>query len=247
MPLKLLISPIDEKEAIEAIAGGADIVDIKNPKEGTLGASFPWIIRRIRAVTPQNIEVSCTIGDLPNLPGTASLAALGAATIGVNYIKAGLYGVKTKDDAVFLMQNVVKAVKDFDSTIKIVATGYADAELVGAVDPLLVPKIASASECELAMIDTAVKDGKNLFDFLSVDQLKAFVDEAHGYGLKAALAGSLKKEHIPTLCALGVDVIGMRGAACTGGDRTHGRITRGTVQEIVQLVRNAEKQREREV
>jgi hypothetical protein len=169
---------------------------------------------------------------------------LGAATIGVNYIKAGLYGVKTKDDAVYLMQNVVKAVKDFDSTIKIVATGYADAERVGAVDPLMVPKIASASECDLAMMDTAVKDGQNLLDFLTVDQLKTFVDEAHGYGLKAALAGALKKEHIPTLCALGVDVVGMRGAACTAGDRIHGRITRGTVHELVQLVRNAEKQLE---
>lgn len=244
LPLKLLISPIDEKEALEAIAGGADIVDIKNPKEGTLGASFPWIIRRIRAVTPQNIEVSCTIGDLPNLPGTASLAALGAATIGVNYIKAGLYGVKTKDEAVFLMQNVVKAVKDFDSAVKIVATGYADAERIGAVDPLLVPKIASASDCELAMLDTAVKDGQNLLDFLTVDQLKTFIDEAHGYGLKAALAGSLRKEHLPILYDLGVDVVGMRGAACTGSDRIHGRITRGTVQEIVQLIQNVEKQRE---
>ena len=97
--MKLLISPSDEKEAEEAVLGGADIIDVKNPKEGPLGASFPWIIKRIQKATPPHIEVSCTIGDVPGLPGTASLAALGAATLGVNYIKAGLLGLRTSAEA----------------------------------------------------------------------------------------------------------------------------------------------------
>ena len=227
--------------------GGADIIDVKNPKEGPLGASFPWVIRRIRKVTPRSIEVSCTLGDVPNLPGTAALAALGAASIGVNYIKAGLYGLKTKEEAVYLMRNVVKAVKDCDPSIRVVATGYADAERAGSVNPLLIPKIACEAACDLAMVDTAVKDGKNLFDFLTIDQLRGFVKETHGYGLKAALAGSLKKENLPLLCSLGADVIGLRGAACTGGDRVHGRITRENVCELVQTVRNAEKPNEHAV
>ncbi|MCJ7559049.1 hypothetical protein MUO79_00325, partial [Candidatus Bathyarchaeota archaeon] len=78
--MKLLISTVNEKETKEAVAGGADIIDVKNPVEGALGASFPWVIKRIRAITPKNIEVSCALGDVPNLPGTISLAALGAAT-----------------------------------------------------------------------------------------------------------------------------------------------------------------------
>lgn len=238
--LKLLVSPMDEKEALEAIAGGADIVDVKNPKEGPLGASFPWVIKKIRDLTPKNIEVSCTIGDLPNLPGTASLAALGAATLGVNYIKAGLYDVKNKDDAVVLMRSVTKAVKMFDSSIKVVATGYADAADVDAVNPLLVPSIAHASNCDVAMIDTAVKDGKNLFDHLSSQQLQVFVDEAHSFNLKAALAGSIKKEHIPILHTLGADIIGVRGAACTNGDRKHGHITSQLVRDLTQTLQNAE-------
>ncbi|GAG10930.1 unnamed protein product, partial [marine sediment metagenome] len=31
--MKLLISPIDRDEALEAIKGGADIIDVKNPAE----------------------------------------------------------------------------------------------------------------------------------------------------------------------------------------------------------------------
>jgi uncharacterized protein (UPF0264 family) len=242
--LKLLISPVDEKEAEEVIAGGANIIDVKNPKEGALGANFPWIIKRIRQITPKNIEVSCTLGDVPNLPGATSLAALGAATTGVDYIKAGLYGLKTKEEAVYLMQSVTKAVRDYNSSIKVVATGYADARRVGSVNPMLIPDIAHEAEADIAMIDTAIKDGKNLFAFLTINQLRNFVNAAHDRGLEAALAGSLRKEDLSAVYALGADVVGLRGAACTHGDRVDGRITRETVRELVEVVRRIEKQAE---
>ena len=119
--MKLLISPQNEKEASEAIAGGADIIDVKNPREGALGANYPWIIKRIREITPPNVEVSCTLGEVPNLPGSISLAALGAASLGVDYIKVGLNGFKTEKEAVFLLQNVNKAAKECNPKIKVAA------------------------------------------------------------------------------------------------------------------------------
>lgn len=239
--MKLLISPKNETEAIEAIAGGADIIDVKNPKEGPLGANFPWIIRHIRQVTPANIEVSCTLGEAPNRPGSMALASLGAATTGVNYIKAGLYGLKTLEDAVYLMRSVTKAAKEYNSSIKVVASGYADANRISTVDPLLIPEIARESQADIAMLDTAIKDGKTLFTFLTKPQLQCFIDAAHSYGLKAALAGSLQKEDLPAVYALGADVVGLRGAACTLGDRVNGEITREKVQELVEIVKHAEK------
>jgi uncharacterized protein (UPF0264 family) len=239
--LKLLISPKNETEAMEAIAGGADIIDVKNPKEGPLGANFPWVIKRIRQITPTDIEVSCTLGEAPNLPGSLALAALGAATTGVNYIKAGFYGLKTPEEAVHLMRNITKAAKEYNPLIKVVASGYADAARISTVDPLLVPKIAHEAQADIAMLDTAIKDGKSLFTFLTETQLQQFVDTAHNYGLKAALAGSLQKEDLPAVCALGVDVVGLRGAACTLNDRVNGQITREKVQELAEIVKRAEK------
>src|SRR4030066_2395842 len=156
--MKVLISIVDEEKAVEALAGGAHIIDVKNPKEGALGANFPWVIKRIRQITPKDTEVSCTLGEVPNLPGSMSLAALGAATTGVDYIKAGLYGLKTPKEAVYLMQNVTKAVKDYNPSIKVVATGYADAGRIGAVSPLLIPEITHKAQADIAMIDTAIKD-----------------------------------------------------------------------------------------
>jgi uncharacterized protein (UPF0264 family) len=239
--LKLLISPKNETEAAEAIAGGANIIDVKNPKEGTLGANFPWVIKRIRQITPKGIEVSCTLGEVPNLPGSMALAALGAATTGVDYIKAGLCGLKTPEEAVYLMRNVVKAAKDFNPSIKVVVSGYADAGRIGTVDPLLIPEVAHKAQADVAMIDTAIKDGKSLFTFLTMPQLRRFVDMAHSYDLKAALAGSLKKEDLPVVYSLGADVVGLRGAACSLSDRVNGRITKEKVQELVDIVKHAEK------
>ena len=226
---------------MEAAAGGADIIDVKNPDEGPLGASFPWIIRRIRQVTPANVEVSCTVGEAPNLPGSMALASLGAASTGVDYIKAGLFGLKTAEKAVYLMRNVTQAAKEYNPAINVVVSGYADASRVGTVDPMQVPKIAYEAKADVAMLDTAIKDGKNLFIFLTKPQLSRFVDEAHGYGLKASLAGSLQKENLPEVYALGADIAGVRGAACTLSDRVNGQITREKVQELVEIVKRAEK------
>ena len=72
---------MNEKEAQEAIAGGADIIDVKNPAEGALGANYPWVIKQIKQITPKNLEVSCTLGEVGNLPGSVRLAALWSSII----------------------------------------------------------------------------------------------------------------------------------------------------------------------
>ncbi len=235
--MKLLISPIDEEEATEAIEGGANIIDVKNPREGALGANFPWIIRRIRAITPPTVELSCTLGDISNHPGASALAALGAATTGVNYIKAGLQGIKTKDEAVYVMQKIAQAIRDYDPRIKAVVVGYADSNRANSVDPLAVPAIANEAKLDVAMIDTAVKDGKNIFSWLTKSQLSNFIETSHSHGLTAALAGGLRKEDLPKICALNADIVGLRGAACTNNDRINGRLRKESVLELANVLR----------
>lgn len=238
--VKLLVSPKDEDEALEAVSGGADIIDVKNPSEGSLGANFPWVIRRIRKLVPRNIEVSATLGDLPNLPGTASLAALGAAAVGANYVKVGLLGPSSFSDAVFLMGNVVRSVKEWDPSIKVVAAAYADWKRTGTLDPLLIPEIAAKSGSHVAMIDTKLKDGRRLFDFLTSTDLDLFVERSHDRGLSAALAGSLQKADVSILTKLKVDVIGVRTAVCEGLNRVSGRISRWKVRELIDAIKETE-------
>ncbi|MDD3985460.1 MAG: (5-formylfuran-3-yl)methyl phosphate synthase [Methanobacterium sp.] len=234
----LLISPINVEEALEAIKGGADIIDVKNPKEGSLGANFPWVIQDIRKMTPKEMHVSATLGDIPYKPGTVSLAAAGAVVSGANYIKVGLYGTRNYDEALEVMENVVKSVKTFDNNALIVASGYADAHRIGAVDPMEIPKVAADAGADLAMLDTAIKDGKTLFDFMDKNKLQKFNSIIHDYGLKSALAGSIKKDQLQLLYEIGCDVVGIRGAACSGGDRNTGSIHRDAVLGLKNMIEN---------
>jgi hypothetical protein len=225
---------VNQTEAIESIKGGADILDVKNPKEGALGANFPHVIRQIKQVTPKNLQLSATIGDMPNLPGTASLAALGAAVSGVDYVKVGLFGVKTAPEATVLMTEVVRAVKEYDRNLKTIASGYADYQTVGCVSPLELPMVAFESKADGVLVDVKVKNQtSNLFTFLNDAQLKQFVDSAHGYQLLVALAGSLDKTDIPRVHRLGADIIGVRGAVCEKKDRVAGRLESQKVAAFV--------------
>jgi uncharacterized protein (UPF0264 family) len=235
--LKLLVSVVNKKEALDSIKGGADILDVKNPKEGSLGANFPRVIKQVKDVTPKNLELSATIGDLPNLPGTASLAALGAAVSGVDYVKAGLFGVKTCEEATAMMTEVVRAVKEHDSNLKTIASGYADFREVGCVSPLELPFVANKAGADGVLVDVKVKNGKsNLFSFLTNENLKELVDKAHNYNLLAALAGSLDTQDIQRVFSLGADIIGVRGAVCTKKDRVTGKLEREKVIEFAKEI-----------
>ena len=216
--MRLLVSPMNMEEAQAALAGGADILDVKNPKEGSLGANFPWVIRSVADLSGGRVPVSATIGDLEFKPGTASLAALGAASSGADYVKAGLLGVKTEGQAEEMLKAIVRAVKDFDPEKKVVASGYSDCLRVGSVSPMLLPAAAARAGADVVMVDTAIKDGKPTFDFMGEEDLADFIKLGHSFDLEVALAGSIGFPHLEALIRLQPDIIGVRGIVC-GGDR----------------------------
>lgn len=227
----VLVSPKDIDEAIEAIEGGADIIDVKNPAEGSLGANFPWVIREIaRVAKSSGKQVSATTGDMPYKPGTASLAALGAAIAGADYIKVGLHGIKNEFEAEELIKAVVRAVKDFDSNKKVVIAGYGDFYRINAINPLKLPPIVGSCEADVVMVDTAIKDGTSIFDHLKFENLQSFVSMAREHGLLCAIAGNLGWKHVDDLKRLSPDIIGVRSAVCEAGRDS--RIRRDLVRKL---------------
>lgn len=217
MFMKLLVSPINVEEAKICKIAGADIIDVKNPKEGSLGANFPWMIQAVKKAAG-SVPVSATIGDFNYKPGTASLAALGAAVAGAEYIKVGLYDIRTKEQALDMLVNIVRAVKDYDKTKKVVASGYSDYRRIGSISPMELPAIGRKAGVDVVMMDTGIKDGRSTFDFLSEDDLTDFVSRARSLGLQTAIAGTIKFENILALNRISPDIIGVRGCVC-GGDR----------------------------
>jgi uncharacterized protein (UPF0264 family) len=218
--MKVLISPTSYDEAASILDTGVDIIDVKNVNEGSLGAQFPWHIRKVVELTRQyGIKTSATLGDLPFKPGTAALAAYGAALTGITYIKAGLYGVKTIEEAAAVMDGVRRAVRMVSDEAEVVAAGYADWRRFGGLSPDDLVCAAKEAQCDVVMVDTAIKDGKNLFDNMSLGELRRFVNQAREAGLMVALAGSLMWEHSEWLFELNPTLIGVRGAVCVGKNR----------------------------
>ena len=229
--MKLLVSVVNVEEALEAVRGGADIVDVKNPEEGSLGACPPRVLREVREAVMGSVEVSAAIGDAPNLPGTMSLAALGAAMSGADYVKVGVYGPRSVDEAVALLREVREAVRLYSSRTKVVAAGYADYARAGCLSPWGVLEAGYRAEVDVWMVDTKVKDGRPLFEFIGVEELRSMVRRAHELGMLAAIAGSLSRDHLGYVRLVEPDVVGFRSAAC-GGDRVGGRVRECLVREL---------------
>jgi len=221
--MQLLVSPASIEEAKHTLA--ADIVDVKRPEEGSLGASFPWIIRGIKELT--NKPVSAAIGDFDFKPGGAALTALGAAAAGADYIKIGLM-FNGKEKAGTLINAVTRAVKESYPEKSVVIAAYSDWERLDTISPAEMSPLAAKAGADIAMVDTGIKDGRSTFEFMDESELSSFTTLNRTLGLKTALAGSLKFPDIVTLKRINPDIIGVRGMVC-GGDRT------ATVQEQLVL------------
>ena len=229
--MKLMISVLSAAEALDAIAGGATILDIKNPAEGSLGAQPPEVIREIKKISAGKVAVSAAIGDMPNLPGTAALAALGAAACGADYIKVGLHGPGNESEALFLLKEIRKAVREYP--VSIVAAGYADHARSGTMNPACLPRVAESAGIQGCLLDTNIKDGRTLFDFLDPQQLRAMAERIHAAGLFFGLAGSLREQDLSPARNLGADIVGMRTAVCRDNQRS-GPLEEARVRRLLQ-------------
>lgn len=235
--IKLLVSAIDVKESLVCIKAGVDIVDIKNPKEGSLGGHTPVVVKKIKEKVPRGVKISAAIGDCQNKPGLVSQASVGLALCGVDYVKVGLFDSFGRSEALYFVKCIVDSVKSASSSVKVVICAYADAKLHGTIEPRVIPGIVREAGADVAMIDTYIKgNGKGLFDFLSLKEITNFKNKSSSLGLKVALAGNLKNEDIilirdSRLC----DIVGIRTLACENRNR-NGKVNASSIGQIKKIL-----------
>ena len=86
-----LASVTSAAEAEIVLAAGADIIDLKDPQSGALGALPALVIREaVRAVAGRR-TLSATAGDLPMHPQVIADAVDRIAALGVDIVKVGLF------------------------------------------------------------------------------------------------------------------------------------------------------------
>jgi uncharacterized protein (UPF0264 family) len=221
-----LASVRNREEAVTVLESGVvDILDLKNPEEGALGALPADTIREIVGVANAGVTVSATLGDLPMQPECIVFAIEHTARQGVDIVKAGFFGSDGHDACIQAIAPLTK------TGIRIVAVMFADQ----TPDFSLLPKMKAAGFYGV-MLDTADKNGKGLVDYLAEDKLRGFLQSAKALGLITGLAGSLKLEDIPALASLGPDYLGFRGALCDGG-RRNGTLQKYRLQNAGNLLR----------
>lgn len=198
------IASVEELAAV--LEGGADLIDVKDPAAGALGAADLRTIHAIVAEVRGRKPVSATLGDLPMQPEMLVSAARRTAAAGVNFVKAGIF---PDGDAIGCIAALGAVAAE---GVRLVAVLFADR----APDFDLLDRIAAARFAG-AMLDTAGKRSGALADHLPPERLRTFVHRAKALGLMTGLAGSLRLEHVAELAALGPDYLGFRGALCAGG------------------------------
>lgn len=214
--MKLLVSVRSPEETRPALAGGADIIDVKDPSKGSLGAPAPTVVMKVVEEVGRRAEVSAAAGDVRCCPSTVRLASYALASIGVDYVKIGLE-VASVNEALELAVNAMEGLSEVGGKAKLVVVAYADFLEVGSVEPLAALEVAAKAGAHVVMIDTRVKDGRTTFSHLTHDYLRRFARRAHELGLAAALAGSLGIQDVAYAAELGYDIVGFRTAACQGG------------------------------
>ena len=214
--MRLLVSVVSAAEARRALVGGAHIVDVKDPAEGPLGAPSPRVLSEVVGAVGAAAPVSVALGDLPNLPHTAALAARGAVLSGAAYVKVGLRGVRELDGAVALMRAVADAA---GPRTAVIAAAYAEADALDppAFPPWRLPELVRRAGISGALVDTFVKDGRGLYAWMSESELADLVARTRCAGAIFGVAGQLKRGQLRRVAA---DVVGVRSAVCHGDDRT---------------------------
>ena len=215
----LMVSVQDLDEATHALRGGADIVDVKNLQEALVGSAEPQTVKQVRDAVPGPHHASVTLGVVPNQAGTVAMAAYAAGVLDATSVKVGF--MKSEyEEAVEVLVASRRALEGFET--KLIGSLFADNHLYDGLEPRRMVELAKDSQCDGFLIDTLTKDGRNLFDFLSEEELRDIVYEGKLLGMSTALSGHLRIDDLDELARINPDIVGVRGAVCAKGERVNG-------------------------
>lgn len=249
---RLLVSVRNAKEALMAVRGGADIIDVKEPSKGSLGRASLENLLAIADVLRQQqqhsdrvrtepVPLSVALGEVQEWSESSSLFGsdlpVGSTSFSneaddeicraiselqPSYMKLGLSQVAAAGrQGMGRWRNSWIDVRcRFSGDHEWVAVAYADHQRAEAPTPDDVLEAALETNCSVLLIDTFVKDGTNLLDWLPVEEITSLRKATAAHGLQLALAGRVTLMDLPLLLPLQPDIIAVRGAVCELGERT---------------------------
>jgi (5-formylfuran-3-yl)methyl phosphate synthase len=222
--MTLMLASVTSPAEAEAVwAGGADIIDLKDPAKGALGALDAGVAAGIVRSVAKRAPVSAAAGTSFGAPAAVVNAVSAIAATGVDYVKVGFSPGEVAADCVRALGRQV-------SNTKLVGVLFADCE-----PDLNMLALMANNGFTGAMLDTAKKRAGRLLDHMDIAALDRFINRCRENGLASGLAGSLEAPDVPRLLPLQPNYLGFRGSLCQGRAREAG-IDAASVRMIRDLI-----------
>lgn len=205
---KMLASVKNLQEAKIVLSENIDIIDLKQPEFGALGALPFELITEIVTEIDNRCLVSATIGDLPMDANILFDAVCAMSKTNVDFIKIGFF-----PDGNWL--EIVQKLGHLTEKNRLIAVLFADAN----PDFAIITELRKSSFSGV-MLDTMDKKKGALKQVMPNETIKNFVTLTKQNGLICGLAGSLKLEDIAPLLEFETDYLGFRSALCQANNRT---------------------------
>ncbi len=225
---ELLVSVRSVAEAEKALAGGAGLIDVKEPHNGPMGRASSDVIRAVCDHVADRAPVSAALGELLGSSSSAADARL-------RFAKWGLAGCRHRRAWRGELVETAASWRHAIPSCQPVVVAYADWENASAPRPMDVCDFATEHRWGAYLLDTWSKNGKTLLDWLSEDEIARLCRKCRAARVGVALAGSLGAREIIRLKAIKPDWFAVRGSACAGQDR-QGAIDENRVRSLVSLL-----------
>ncbi|HZZ81902.1 MAG TPA: (5-formylfuran-3-yl)methyl phosphate synthase [Gemmataceae bacterium] len=228
---QLLVSVRSVAEARQALAGGAALIDVKEPAHGSLGRADDEVIRAVVTEVAGRCPVSAALGEWEDGRNQIPEA-------GLTYVKWGLAGCGRSSS----WQRDLAAMLELHRSPRVVLAAYADWECAQAPPVEEVFALARRFPGSVLLVDTHCKEANNvvrkkrptLLDWLPLAWIEDLCGWCREVQVKIALAGSLGFDEIDALGVARPDWFAVRGAVCDGN--RNGTIESAKVYELAKRI-----------
>lgn len=207
----LLISA-DNKREIKKIKNYVDIIDLKNPKEGALGAWKKEDIEEIISLYKGKVMISATLGNLTNLNEIKKKVNL-FENLDLDYLKIGFF-----NDSVINAKETLRYFKNCNFKTKLVAVLFSENKKIinFALNNF---DFFKKSKINTILLDTKNKNSLGTLEIFSDDFLINFIESGKNKKINIGIAGKIKIVNLNRLLLLKPDLVGIRGSACISSNR----------------------------
>jgi len=213
LPFMRLLATVISAREVAVVKDLADVIDVKDPAKGPLGPPTSQTVAEVKKLA-EGQPVSVALGDAGADIKEKLCLAEEMVFSGADILKISVSFVSPKD-AVAILKMLRNKVPP---SVKIVSAAYSD-DKKALITPFDLPDISKRAGIDGILIDTCYKNGRSVFDSMSVADLGAVMEKARGLRLMTALAGSINISHIKLAKDIRPDFLGVRSAITKSGNR----------------------------